>query len=252
MQPVELDRLRVVLVDTRNPLNLGAAARAMSNFGFLRLRVVNPYDLAFREARSAMGAADLLASAEEYKSLAEAIADCAVVVGTTSIQHRDLLHPIRRLDEGAALIRQQLAAAPVALLFGSEKFGLSNEELSHCHWLLNIPTRDEHVSMNLGQAVAVTLYELVRENKTIDAPELPEMATAGDVERVTTSLLEALSISGYATPATIAATEEKVRRLVHRMNLSARDAELWLGMLRQILWKLRAGQNSPPQGPGKS
>lgn len=252
MQPVELDRLRVVLVDTRNPLNLGAAARAMSNFGFLRLRVVNPYDLAFREARSAMGAADLLASAEEYKSLAEAIADCAVVVGTTSIQHRDLLHPIRRLDEGAALIRQQLAAAPVALLFGSEKFGLSNEELSYCHWLLNIPTRDEHVSMNLGQAVAVTLYELVRENKTIDAPELPEMATAGDVERVTTSLLEALSISGYATPATIAATEEKVRRLVHRMNLSARDAELWLGMLRQILWKLRAGQNSPPQGPGKS
>jgi len=252
VQPVELDRLRVVLVDTRNPLNLGAAARAMSNFGFLRLRVVNPYDLAFREARSAMGAADLLASAEEYKSLAEAIADCAVVVGTTSIQHRDLLHPIRRLDEGAALIRQQLAAAPVALLFGSEKFGLSNEELSHCHWLLNIPTRDEHVSMNLGQAVAVTLYELVRENKTIDAPELPEMATAGDVERVTTSLLEALSISGYATPATIAATEEKVRRLVHRMNLSARDAELWLGMLRQILWKLRAGQNSPPQGPGKS
>jgi len=252
VQPVELDRLRVVLVDTRNPLNLGAAARAMSNFGFLRLRVVNPYDLAFREARSAMGAADLLASAEEYKSLAEAIADCAVVVGTTSIQHRDLLHPIRRLDEGAALIRQQLAAAPVALLFGSEKFGLSNEELSYCHWLLNIPTRDEHVSMNLGQAVAVTLYELVRENKTIDAPELPEMATAGDVERVTTSLLEALSISGYATPATIAATEEKVRRLVHRMNLSARDAELWLGMLRQILWKLRAGQNSPPQGPGKS
>jgi tRNA/rRNA methyltransferase len=252
VQPVELDRLRVVLVDTRNPLNLGAAARAMSNFGFLRLRVVNPYDLAFREARSAMGAADLLASAEEYKSLAEAIADCAVVVGTTSIQHRDLLHPIRRLDEGAALIRQQLAAAPVALLFGSEKFGLSNDELSHCHWLLNIPTRDEHVSMNLGQAVAVTLYELVRENKTIDAPELPEMATAGDVERVTTSLLEALSISGYATPATIAATEEKVRRLVHRMNLSARDAELWLGMLRQILWKLRAGQNSPPQGPGKS
>lgn len=252
MQPVELDRLRVVLVDTRNPLNLGAAARAMSNFGFLRLRVVNPFDLAFREARSAMGAADLLASAEEYKSLAEAIADCAVVVGTTSIQHRDLLHPIRRLDEGAALIRQQLAAAPVALLFGSEKFGLSNEELSHCHWLLNIPTRDEHVSMNLGQAVAVTLYELVRKNKTIDAPELPEMATAGDVERVTTSLLEALSICGYATPATIAATEEKVRRLVHRMNLSARDAELWLGMLRQILWKLRAGQNSPPQGPGKS
>jgi tRNA/rRNA methyltransferase len=242
-EPLELDRLRVVLVSARNPLNIGAAARAMSNFGFLRLRVVNPYDVAFREARSAMGAAPLLASAEECNSVAEAIADCSLVVGTTSIQHRELLHPIRRLDEGAALIRQQLSSAPVALLFGSEKFGLSNEDLSHCHWLINIPTRDEHVSMNLGQAVAVVLYELVRENKTIDGPELPEMATAGDVERVTLSLLEALNISGYSTPATMAANEEKVRRLVRRMNLNTRDSELWLGMLRQILWKLSADRN---------
>jgi TrmH family RNA methyltransferase len=244
--PAELDRLRVVLVGARNPLNIGAAARAMSNFGFLRLRVVNPYDVAFREARSAMGAVGLLASAEECNSVAEAVADCSLVVGTTSIQHRELLHPIRRLDEGATLIRQQMASAPVALLFGSEKFGLSNDELSHCHWLINIPTRDEHVSMNLGQAVAITLYELVRDNKTIETPELPEMATAGDVERVTTSLLEALSISGYATPATIAATEEKVRRMVRRMNLNTRDAELWLGMLRQILWKLRSPPDDQP------
>jgi len=241
--PVELDRLRVILVDTRNPLNLGAAARAMSNFGFLRLRVVNPYELAFREARSAMGAAGLLANAEECKSVAAAVADCAMVVGTTSIQHRDLQHPLRRLDEGATLIRRQMASAPVALLFGSEKFGLSNDDLSHCHWLMHIPTRDEHVSMNLGQAVAVTLYELARDVKTIEAPAPPEMATAGDAERITASLLDALSISGYATPATIAATEEKVRRMIRRMNLTARDAELWLGMLRQILWKLRTGKN---------
>ena len=241
--PVELDRLCVVLVSPRNPLNIGAAARAMSNFGFLRLRVVNPYDVAFREARSAMGAAPLLASAEEYSSLAEAVADCSLVIGTTSIQHRELLHPIRRLDEGAALIRQQLTSAPAALLFGSEKFGLSNQELSHCHWLINIPTRDQHVSMNLGQAVAVALYELVREYKAVDAPDVPEIATAGDVERVTASLLEALSISGYSTPATMEATEEKIRRLVRRMNLNARDAELWLGMLRQMLWKLRTGQS---------
>jgi TrmH family RNA methyltransferase len=212
----------------------------MSNFGFLQLRVVNPYDVAFREARSAMGAAPLLASAEEFPSVAEAVADCTTVVGTTSIQHRDLQHPIHRLDEGATLIQQHLASAPVALLFGSEKFGLSNDELSHCHWLVNIPTRDEHVSMNLGQAVAVTLYELVKDSKTLEPPQELELATAGDVERVTTSLLEALNISGYATPATTAATEEKARRLVRRMNLSGRDAELWLGMLRQILWKLHA------------
>ena len=251
-QLVELDRLRVVLVSPRNPLNIGAAARAMSNFGFLRLRVVNPYDVAFREARSAMGAAPLLTGAEECASVADSVADCSLVVGTTSIQHRELLQPIRRLDEGAALIRQQLTSANVALLFGSEKFGLSNEELSHCHWLINIPTRDEHVSMNLGQAVAVALYELVRENKSVAAPELPEMATAGDVERVTASLLEALNISGYSTPATMAANEEKVRRLVRRMKLNSRDAELWLGMLRQMLWKLRGAKSDPPHPPGIS
>ena len=81
---VEFERLRVVLVNTRNPLNIGAAVRAMSNFGFLRLRVVNPYELAFREARSAAGAASLLTRAEEFKSLAEAVADCSLVVGTTA------------------------------------------------------------------------------------------------------------------------------------------------------------------------
>ena len=226
--PAELDRLCVVLVATRNPLNLGAAARAMSNFGVFRLRVVNPYELAFREARSAVGAAKLLANAEEFKSLAEAVADCAWVVGTTAIRHRELQHPLRRLDEGVALIRQQLSSASVALVFGSEKFGLSNDELSHCHWLMHIPTRDEHISMNLGQAVAVTLYELVRDAKVVATPDLPEPATAGEFERITTVLLEALQTSGYVTPATTATTEEKVRRLVRRMNLNTRDAEVYL------------------------
>src|SRR5712692_11941989 len=82
--PAEFDRLRVVLVRTRNPLNIGAAARAMSNFGFLRLRVVNSYEVAWREARSAVGASALLAGAEEFKSVAEAVADCTLVVGTTA------------------------------------------------------------------------------------------------------------------------------------------------------------------------
>jgi TrmH family RNA methyltransferase len=156
------DRLRVVLVNTRNPLNIGAAARAMSNFGFFHLRVVNPYELAFREARSAVGASPILAAAEEFPSLAEAVADCTLVVGTTSVGHRELQHPVKRLEQAAPLIRKRLAASRVALLFGSEKRGLSNEDLSHCHWLLRIPTREEHRSMNLGQAVAVCLYELAR------------------------------------------------------------------------------------------
>ena len=131
--------LRVVLVSPRNPLNIGAAARAMSNFGFSELRLVNPYEVAFREARSAVKAQHVLEQAREYPTVAEAVADCALVVGTTSMGHRALEHPLRRLEMGGKLIAKKLATAPVALLFGSEKFGLSNEDMSHCHWLMRIP-----------------------------------------------------------------------------------------------------------------
>ena len=233
------DNLRVVLVGTRNPLNLGAAARAMSNFGFKRLRVVNPYELAFRESRSAVGASGLLANAEEHKSVAEAVADCTLVVGTTAVGHRELQHPLPRLEHGARIIRKQLISSRVALLFGSEKVGLSNEDLSHCHWLMRIPTCEEHISMNLGQAVAVCLYELVRDGKTARSQEKAQRASSEEAERITAVLLDALCASGYVQPTTAAATEQKVRRLIRRLNLGATDAEVLLGMLRQIVWKLR-------------
>ena len=239
--PAEFDGLCVVLVATRNPLNIGAAARAMSNFGFHGLRLVNPYDRAFREARSAVGASVVLARAEEYKSVAEAVADCALVVGTTAVHHRELQHPMRRLEYGARLIRRQLGSSRVAVLFGSEKRGLSNRDLSHCHWLLRIPTREEHGSMNLGQAVAVCLYELVRETRAARVAEKVQLARAGEVERITAALLEALHASGYVKPGTTASTQEKVRRLVRRLRMPARDAGIFLGMLRQIGWKLRSG-----------
>ncbi|MGZ4839269.1 MAG: RNA methyltransferase [Terriglobales bacterium] len=237
----EFDRLCVVLVATRNPLNIGAAARAMNNLGFLRLRVVNPYPVAFREARSAVGASTLLASAEEHKRVAEAVADCALVVGTTAMRQRQLQHPLRRLEYGARLIRKRLATSRVALLFGSEKRGLSNHDLSHCHWLMRIPTREEHSSMNLGQAVAVCLYELVREAKAAGPTEKLQPATDSETERITAMLFDALRASGYVKLGAAALTHEKLRRLVRRLRLQSGDTEVWLGMLRQIAWKLQSG-----------
>src|SRR3954447_11656061 len=181
------------MVSTRNPLNIGAAARAMANFGFSRLRVVNPYDVAFREARSAVGAAPLLRTAEQCASVGEAVADCELVVGTTSVGHRELQHPLRRLEYGARLILRRLQKAPVALLFGSEKFGLSNDDLSHCHWLMRIPTVGQDLSMNLGQAVALCLYELARDPKAAAVRPTPvHSATSGETEQITSQLLEAL------------------------------------------------------------
>jgi TrmH family RNA methyltransferase len=244
--PRELDRLRVVLVSTRNPLNIGAAARAMSNFGCSHLRVVNPFERAFREARSAVGGAAVLASAEEYTSVADAVADCTLVVGTTAVRHRDLQHSLRRLEPGARAIRKHLARSAVAILFGSEKFGLSNEDLSHCHWLLNIPTSEKNISLNLGQAVAVCLYELIRDQKAARQSEkVTTVASAAELERITTLLLEVLRTSGYIDLRRVADVDERIRRLVRRLKLPARDSELWLGMLRQILWKINSGEHSP-------
>ncbi len=214
----------------------------MSNFGFLRLRVVNPYELAFREARSAVGASALLASAEVFKSVADAVADCTLVVGTTAVGTREVRHPVRRLEEGARLIRKRLPSSRVALLVGSERVGLSNEDLSHCHWLMRIPAREEHRSVNLGQAVAICLYEIARKSSAARPAEKQKLAAAGEVERVYDVLLDALRACGYMEQRAAVPTQEKVRRLLRRLNLSVSDAEAWLGMLRQILWKLHSGK----------
>ena len=159
----------------------------MSNFGFRHLRVVNSFEPSFREARSAVGASSVLKAADVFDSVAEAIADCTLVVGTTAVRTRELQHPVRRLEVGARLIRKRMASSGVAVLFGSEKFGLSNEDLSHCHWLMRIPTCEQNISMNLGQAVAVCLYELIRDSKTAGEPAKLPPANAEEVERITTT-----------------------------------------------------------------
>lgn len=228
----------MVLVATRNPLNIGAAARAMSNFGFSRLRVVRPYDLAFREARSAVGAPELLRNAQSFENVSDAIADCSLVVGTTAVGSRQIEHPVHRLQDGAALLREHLTTGRVALLFGSEKRGLANEDLSYCHWLIRIPTRAEHISMNLGQAVAVCLYELIRAEGAPDSNTVGksvEAAAAGELDRMTQALLEALAVCGYIKPGTEVITEEKTRRLIRRLQLSSTDAETMTGMFAKIL-----------------
>jgi TrmH family RNA methyltransferase len=214
----------------------------MANFGFSRLCVVNPYDVAYREARSAVGAAPLLQKSVEFGSVAEAVADCRLIIGTTSVGHRELQHPIRRLESGARLMMRVLPENPVALLFGSEKFGLSNDDLSHCHWLMRIPTVGQDLSMNLGQAVALCLYELARDPKAaLASPEKIRTAIAADLEQVTARLLQVLDRSGYVNPVTVVSTDEKVRRLIRRLEVSGPDAKVLLGMLRQILWKLENG-----------
>jgi len=213
----------------------------MSNFGFLDMRLVNAYDVAYREAKSAVKSQYILEQAQTYSSLAEAIAECSLVVGTTAVGHRDLHIPLYRLETGARLIREHLTSAKAALLFGSEKFGLSNDDISHCHWLMRIPVRNEHASMNLGQAVAICLYELKRDEAAVNQPEYPSpaLASAESLERLTSVFLQLLVEGGYTQERTSESSELKLRRLMRRLRLPDHDAEIMLGMLRQVLWKIR-------------
>ena len=238
--------LCVILVRTRNPLNIGAVARAMANFGVSQLRLVAPYDPAFREARSAVGASELLADAEVCQSVAEAVADCTLVIGTTAATNRSVSLPLITLHEAAPQIAAAAHTGKVALLFGSEKRGLANEDMSYCHWLARIPTTQQAPSMNLAQSVVVVLYELARtwnqapaavESEAIPAADRP--AKMQSLLRLADVIHETLECSGYYSEAAAATSEEQLRRLLLRMKLTEADSEIVLGMFRQILWKTR-------------
>lgn len=239
----EREGLRVVLVRSRNPLNIGAVARAMTNFGFGHLRVVQPYEVAFRHARSAVDAEPVLEAAKEFASVAEAVADCSLVVGTAEGSGRAPEEPLQRLElvatEMSGAVRR---GAKIAVLFGSEKTGLSNQDLSSCQRVLRIPTETEQPSMNLGQAVAVVLYELVRQDEPEPAPEpVAPMASAGDRERLVDLLTEMLERSTGEREASGSTAEERVRRLIRPMALTEEEARGLMGVVRHVLWKLRGG-----------
>jgi len=248
------DRFCVVLVRARNSSNIGAAARAMRDFGFMHLRAVNEFLPPFEAARSAVDASEVMAGARVYATVAEAVADCTLVVGTTAVGERTLQHELLELAAAGERITEALhesqlpqqTPSRVGLVFGSEKTGLSNDELSHCHWLLTIPMHqidgEHHVSMNLGQAVAVCLYELVRGGglmppaKSALAGE--ELADGASLERITSLLNRVLQATEYTRRHAANSDPAQVRRLVRRIGASAMDAPIWMGILRQVLWKL--------------
>jgi TrmH family RNA methyltransferase len=254
LSELQRERIVVVLVRARNPQNIGAAARAMHDFGLRHLRVVNEYDVPFEGARSAVDASAVLAKATAHAELAEAVADCTLVIGTTAVGERELRHPLLTLAEAAPRMRDELARtseARVALLFGSEKTGLSNEELSFCHALLTIPMYPHpdvrHPSMNLGQAVAVCLYELVRApGDALTSPLSAEQggASSTELERITALLAQVLKVAEYNRRHPSHATEPGLRRLVLRMGLDRGSATIWMGMFRQILWKMQEGDKA--------
>jgi len=230
---------KIVLVRPRDPNNIGAAARAMNNFGFRELVVVAPYPPVWDEAVSAVKSEDLLARARVVENLAHAIDDCTLVVGTadsTRVEHKDKQNLFLPSD-----LSRELAETNhrVALVFGQEKHGLTNEDLSHCHRIISIPTQLECPSMNLGQAVAICCYELIRQPENHPTNRAVEVATAGAVERVLQLTLEVLDAVDFIIPGNEVKLREELRSKLLDYNLSEADAGMLCSMLRRIKNGLR-------------
>jgi tRNA/rRNA methyltransferase len=234
---------RFVLMRPRNPLNIGAAARAMANFGFREMTVVAPYGPVWQETRSAVGAEGVVKTARAVENLVEAVGDASLVVGTTAGSRRNLDRDPIPLPDFPAWLRRRRARGEAALLFGSEKTGLSNQDMSYCHALLRIPTADDCPSMNLGQAVAVCAYELGRAGLApARAGQLAvhhsDAASAQSLDHLFERAARVLDEVGYLQPKSRPATLIKLRRLLLDWELTNHDARIVGGILAQIEWKM--------------
>lgn len=234
--------LRIVLCATRNPLNIGAAARAMANFGLDDLVLVAPYGEAWRRARSARAGAAVLAQARVVATLPEAIADCQYVVGTAGLAGRRPEAPIADWTELAG----RLPAGRCALVFGNEKTGLSVAEIGCCHVLARIATAAAAPSMNLGQAVAVCAYELHRRQAvTLLASPAPAMANWEQRERLVRRWMPVLEHIGVFRAQHRLSQTRRLRRMLLAWRLSPPDVRLLLGVARELRRVLGLARDQP-------
>jgi TrmH family RNA methyltransferase len=223
----------------------------MANFGFSRLTVVAPYEPHWREAKSAVQAEDLLRNARLTQRLAEAVADCTLVVATGTLAHRKPEQPVVPLLLLAPIIQEKIArGGRVALVFGPEKRGLTREDLALCHLLVEIPTHPRQPSMNLGQAVAVCLYELAAHSIPPGAPD-PDSGTGDrtsltvapassrDLDLLGEVIAQTMSAADYSPSIMRNANRHDLHLVLRRLALSRRDARRILGLFRRILWRLQ-------------
>ncbi len=240
------ERLRIVLVGTQHPGNIGSAARAMKTMGFSRLVLVAPLQFPHPEAYAlAAGANDVLEAAVRVETLAEAVADCRLVLGCTARSRRialEELHPRQAAERGRLAVA---AGAEVALVFGRERTGLENDELQLCHAAVHIPANPEYSSLNLAAAVQVLAYELrvswftdaaEPQAVSVDVPQTHTLrseppATHAQLEGFFSQLAETLDAIDFHKGRTPASALRKFRRLFLRADLDARDIRLLRGLL---------------------
>lgn len=234
------DRIRIVLVGTQHPGNIGSAARAMKTMGLQRLSLVAPDHFPHREADAlAAGARDLLDAAAVHASLAEAVADCGFVLGCTARARRIALPGLAPREAAARLVERATGGDEVALVFGRERTGLENAELQLCHAAVHIPANPDYGSLNLAAAVQVLAYEL-RLAQEVPAPGEPAAspvprneppASHAELEGFFSQLEETLDAIDFHKGRTPDSAMRKLRRIFLRSGLDAREVRLLRGVL---------------------
>lgn len=236
-----LEQISVVLVETSHPGNIGSAARAMKTMGLSSLTLVNPSQFPDRKAHElASGAFDLLHKASVVSSLKEAVKDCNLVIGL-SARRRDLAIPMLEMGEFASEVMKRAKEKPsVAIVFGRERTGLTNEELSLCHYHVMIPANPEYSSLNLSQAVQVIAYELRRAYLALDksCPKKSEkyvnLAKKGDLDGFYEHLWETLIKIGFIDPLKPKRLKPKLMRLFNRSQLEKEEVNILRGILSAV------------------
>lgn len=242
-----LNNIRIVLIGTTHPGNIGAAARAMKNMCLEQLWLVSPKHYPSAEATArASGADDLLAQARLCSSLGEALQGCRLVIGT-SARRRSLSWPLLAPRACAEKLVQEAAAGQVALVFGRESSGLSNRELDSCNYLVHIPANPDYSSLNLAQAVQVLSYELYA--SSLESPSsaglesATELANAGQLEGFFQHLMQTMCDLGFADPR----QSDKLQRRMRRLFLRARPEVDEINILRGLLSAAQGGKSMPGQ-----
>jgi tRNA/rRNA methyltransferase len=227
---------RFVLVRPSNALNIGAAARAMANFGLTDLAVVQPEDGRWRDAQSAIYGTDILARAPMQR-LEQAVADCGLIIGTASAHNRAARRTMVTLPALRGWLKRRLPkGGKAAILFGSERNGLENEELDHCHAILRIPTVPDAPSINLGQAVALIAYELSKPGLERSVTELDEDLVEGkQLEGVVETAMFAMARTGVNAHMSESVRRSRIRRGLLKWRMSRADANWLRGILERLL-----------------
>lgn len=231
-----LKNIRIVLVETSHPGNVGATARAMKTMGLAHLYLVNPRAFAHADASArASGALDVLESARVCASLDEALADCMLVVATSSRQ-RELRHENLDAREAAQKIVGEAASHSVALVFGNETYGLTSEDAGRCNLWAHVPANPAYSSLNLAAAVQVFAYELrmaAVDAATVSPPEFA-LASAGQVDQLYRHLEETMTATGFLDPANPKRLLPRLRRLLARARLEAEEVNILRGFLKSV------------------